>query len=112
MFVALVTVACTVFPMIVGAAQRDAPWAYLPLYVCASLVTGGFAGGLALLVAALPRQSALASLDCRLEEMIQRHSHVIVIGHVLYGDVRGGSDSLLHWRGDYARLQASSPRPN
>ncbi len=56
--------------------------------------------------------SALASLDCRLEEMIQRHSHVIVIGHVLYGDVRGGSDSLLHWRGDYARLQASSPRPN
>jgi flavin reductase (DIM6/NTAB) family NADH-FMN oxidoreductase RutF len=56
--------------------------------------------------------SALGSLDCRLEELIPRHSHVIAIGRVLCADVRGQADSLVHWRGDYARLQASSLRPS
>jgi flavin reductase (DIM6/NTAB) family NADH-FMN oxidoreductase RutF len=56
--------------------------------------------------------NALASLDCKLEDMIQRHSHVIIVGRVLCADVRGRADALLHWRGDYARLAASSLRPS
>jgi flavin reductase (DIM6/NTAB) family NADH-FMN oxidoreductase RutF len=47
---------------------------------------------------------ALASLDCEVEEIIERHSHAIVIGRVR--DVRLGADdaALLYWRGDYERL--------
>ncbi len=47
---------------------------------------------------------ALAALDCELEEIIERHSHAIVIGRVR--EVRlGGSDAaLVYWRGDYERL--------
>jgi flavin reductase (DIM6/NTAB) family NADH-FMN oxidoreductase RutF len=47
---------------------------------------------------------ALASLDCEVEEMIERHSHSIIIGRVRA--VKLGSDdaALLYWRGDYERL--------
>ena len=47
---------------------------------------------------------ALAALDCELEELIERHSHAIVIGRVR--EVRLGSNdaALLYWRGDYERL--------
>lgn len=47
---------------------------------------------------------ALASLDCEVEEIIERHSHAIVIGRVR--NVRLGADdaALLYWRGDYERL--------
>lgn len=47
---------------------------------------------------------ALAALDCEVEEIIERHSHAIVIGRVR--DVRlGGNDAaLVYWRGDYERL--------
>lgn len=47
---------------------------------------------------------ALASLDCEVEELIERHSHAIVIGRIRA--IRLGSDSaaLLYWRGDYERV--------
>jgi len=47
---------------------------------------------------------ALAALDCELEEIIERHSHAIIIGRVR--DVRLGGDdaALVYWRGDYERL--------
>ncbi|KFC70499.1 Excinuclease ABC subunit B [Bosea sp. LC85] len=47
---------------------------------------------------------ALASLDCEVEELIERHSHSIVIGRVRA--VRFGADeaALVYWRGDYERL--------
>lgn len=47
---------------------------------------------------------ALASLDCEVEELIERHSHAIVIGRIR--GIRLGSDAaaLLYWRGDYERL--------
>lgn len=49
-------------------------------------------------------EGALAALDCELEELIERHSHAIVIGRVR--EVRLGSNdaALLYWRGDYERL--------
>ncbi len=47
---------------------------------------------------------ALAALDCEVEELIERHSHVIVIGRVR--EIRLGDDeaALLYWRGAYDRI--------
>jgi flavin reductase (DIM6/NTAB) family NADH-FMN oxidoreductase RutF len=47
---------------------------------------------------------ALANLDCEIEELIERHSHAIVIGRIR--EIRIGSESaaLLYWRGAYERL--------
>ena len=47
---------------------------------------------------------ALATLDCELEELIERHSHAIVIGRVR--EVRSGRNdaALVYWRGDYERI--------
>jgi flavin reductase (DIM6/NTAB) family NADH-FMN oxidoreductase RutF len=49
-------------------------------------------------------RGALASLDCEVEEIIERHSHAIIIGRVR--EVRLGRDdaALVYWRGDYERL--------
>ncbi len=52
---------------------------------------------------------ALASIDCKLEEVIERHSHLIVIGRPISTQTAGGSDALLYWRSDFARLSSSSP---
>jgi flavin reductase (DIM6/NTAB) family NADH-FMN oxidoreductase RutF len=47
---------------------------------------------------------ALASLDCEVEELIERHSHAIVVGRVR--EVRPGRNdaALVYWRGDYERI--------
>lgn len=50
--------------------------------------------------------SALAAIDCRIEELIPRHSHLIAIGRVLGVKVSGGRGSLVHWHGHYSRLQS------
>lgn len=55
-------------------------------------------------------KNAVASLDCKLDEMILKHSHFIVIGRVLRADVEEASDALVHWRSGYARLGSSSQR--
>jgi flavin reductase (DIM6/NTAB) family NADH-FMN oxidoreductase RutF len=45
---------------------------------------------------------ALAAFDCLLEEVIERHSHAIVLGAVV--SLREGADepALAHWRSEYA----------
>lgn len=53
-------------------------------------------------------KGALAALECKFEEIIPRHSHFIVIGRVLRAETRENADALLHWQGDYARIQATS----
>jgi flavin reductase (DIM6/NTAB) family NADH-FMN oxidoreductase RutF len=45
-------------------------------------------------------EDAVAALDCEVEEAIERHSHVIVIGRVLAIRLGGGS-SLLYQNGRY-----------
>ncbi|MBW8298396.1 MAG: flavin reductase family protein [Hydrogenophaga sp.] len=45
-------------------------------------------------------EDAVAALDCEVEEAIERHSHVIVIGRVLSIRLRGGN-SLLYQNGRY-----------
>lgn len=47
---------------------------------------------------------ALAALDCEVEEIIERHSHAIVIGRVREVRLSGNDAALLYWRGDYERL--------
>jgi flavin reductase (DIM6/NTAB) family NADH-FMN oxidoreductase RutF len=43
-------------------------------------------------------KGAVALLDCEVEEMIERHTHTIVIGRVAAAKACGGRP-LLHWRG-------------
>jgi flavin reductase (DIM6/NTAB) family NADH-FMN oxidoreductase RutF len=45
-------------------------------------------------------EDAVAALDCKVEEAIERHSHVIVIGQVLSISL-GGGNSLLYQNGRY-----------
>jgi flavin reductase (DIM6/NTAB) family NADH-FMN oxidoreductase RutF len=47
---------------------------------------------------------ALASLDCRVEEIVERHTHAIVIGAVQKVRVGGKRSGLLHWRSQFETL--------
>ncbi|GLH79696.1 oxidoreductase [Bradyrhizobium sp. SSBR45G] len=47
---------------------------------------------------------ALASLDCEVEEIIERHSHGIVIGRVLHVDVAPQAAALAYWHGSYVSV--------
>lgn len=49
---------------------------------------------------------ALAALDCEVEETLDRHSHVIVIGRVRAVHVGGGEAASVYWRGRYLRAGA------
>jgi len=47
---------------------------------------------------------ALAAVDCRVEEIIERHSHAIVIGRVAAVRVEGRTAALAYWQGQYVAL--------
>ncbi len=47
---------------------------------------------------------ALAALDCEVEEILERHSHAIVIAKVRGVFAQGGSGALLYWRGGFDQL--------
>jgi len=47
---------------------------------------------------------ALASIDCRVEDIRDRHSHAIVIGAALATRSRAGGPALLHWRTRFETL--------
>lgn len=48
---------------------------------------------------------ALAALDCEVEHIVERHSHVIVIGRVLDVRVSSGSPALVYWQRQYRTLE-------
>jgi flavin reductase (DIM6/NTAB) family NADH-FMN oxidoreductase RutF len=50
-------------------------------------------------------ENGLASLDCEVEEMLQRYDYSIVIGRVCAVGVRPGSLPLVYWQGDYHPLE-------
>lgn len=50
-------------------------------------------------------QHALAVMDCRVEEIIERHSHAIIIGSIEAVDLGLSGDPLLYWSGGYHTLQ-------
>jgi flavin reductase (DIM6/NTAB) family NADH-FMN oxidoreductase RutF len=47
---------------------------------------------------------ALASMDCTVEEVLERHTHAIVIGRVVAVRRHTGAPALLHWRGRFQPL--------
>jgi flavin reductase (DIM6/NTAB) family NADH-FMN oxidoreductase RutF len=48
---------------------------------------------------------ALAAIDCRVEEIVERHTHAIVIGAVAAVQRGEGGAALAHWRSHYETLE-------
>lgn len=65
-----------------------------------------FAGGrwTTLLTGAPVLEDALASFDCRLEEVIERHSHMIVLGKVVATRLAEHAEPLIYWSRGFRRL--------
>ena len=49
-------------------------------------------------------KGALSVIDCDIEEVIERHSHAIVLGRVRSVETAQGISPLLYWRGGYQNL--------
>ena len=47
---------------------------------------------------------ALAAVDCEVEDIIERHSHAIVIGRVLELQQSAHSAALAYWQGQYVAI--------
>jgi flavin reductase (DIM6/NTAB) family NADH-FMN oxidoreductase RutF len=47
---------------------------------------------------------ALAAIDCEVEDIFERHSHVIVIGRVLDIHSSGHTAALAYWQGRYVAV--------
>ena len=47
---------------------------------------------------------ALASIECELEEMIERHTHAILIGRVVHTATLPRKASLAYWQGSYVAI--------
>jgi flavin reductase (DIM6/NTAB) family NADH-FMN oxidoreductase RutF len=47
---------------------------------------------------------ALAAIDCEVEEIIERHSHAIVIGRVLDLQLSARTAALAYWQGQYVAI--------
>ena len=47
---------------------------------------------------------ALSVFDCELEDAIERHSHIIVIGRVVASRITENATPLLYWAGGYRAL--------
>jgi len=47
---------------------------------------------------------ALAAIDCQVEDIVERHSHAIVIGRVLDVQIAKRTAALAYWQGRYVAL--------
>ena len=47
---------------------------------------------------------ALAAVDCEVEDIVERHSHAIVIGRVLDLKLSSRSAALAYWQGQYVAI--------
>jgi flavin reductase (DIM6/NTAB) family NADH-FMN oxidoreductase RutF len=47
---------------------------------------------------------ALAAIECEAEDIIERHSHVIIIGRVLHVELAADNAALAYWHGDYVAI--------
>jgi len=47
---------------------------------------------------------ALAAIDCEVEDVMERHSHAIVIGRVLDVQVSSRTGALAYWQGRYVAV--------
>ena len=48
---------------------------------------------------------ALAAIDCRVEEILERHTHAIVVGAVVAVQRGESGPALAHWRSHYETLE-------
>ena len=48
---------------------------------------------------------ALATAECRVEEVIERHSHAVVIGEPLAISATSDGDALTYWRSAYQSVR-------
>lgn len=48
---------------------------------------------------------ALAAIDCEVEDVVERHSHAIVIGRVLDVAVSACTAALAYWQGQYVAIE-------
>jgi flavin reductase (DIM6/NTAB) family NADH-FMN oxidoreductase RutF len=48
--------------------------------------------------------SALAAIDCEVEDIVERHSHAIIIGRVLDVAVSPRTAALAYWQGQYVAI--------
>jgi flavin reductase (DIM6/NTAB) family NADH-FMN oxidoreductase RutF len=55
---------------------------------------------------------ALAAIDCEVEEIIERHSHGIVIGRVLQTRVSRNTSALTYWQGRYVAIDQNEDAVN
>ena len=47
---------------------------------------------------------ALAAIECEAEEIIERHSHAIIIGRVLHVELSADDAALAYWQGNYVAI--------
>jgi len=47
---------------------------------------------------------ALAAIDCEVEDIVERHSHAVVIGRVLAMKLSPRTAALAYWQGEYVAL--------
>jgi flavin reductase (DIM6/NTAB) family NADH-FMN oxidoreductase RutF len=50
---------------------------------------------------------ALAAVDCEVEDIVERHSHAIVIGRVLDMQLSTRTAALAYWQGQYVAIDQS-----
>ena len=50
-------------------------------------------------------RNVLVAIGCEVEEIIERHSHVIALGRVVHLATAEGSAALAYWRGDYVTIE-------
>ena len=55
-------------------------------------------------------EDALAVVDCAVEEIIERHSHGIMIGAVKWVHLGGGREALVYGHGSYSALNLGRSR--
>jgi flavin reductase (DIM6/NTAB) family NADH-FMN oxidoreductase RutF len=56
-------------------------------------------------------RDALVAVGCEVEEIIERHSHAIVIGHVVHLASTEGPAALAYWRGKYLAVEQDRDAP-
>jgi flavin reductase (DIM6/NTAB) family NADH-FMN oxidoreductase RutF len=49
-------------------------------------------------------KGALAAIDCEVEDVVERHSHALVIGRVLDLELSEPAAALAYWQGQYVEL--------
>jgi flavin reductase (DIM6/NTAB) family NADH-FMN oxidoreductase RutF len=47
---------------------------------------------------------SLATIECQAEEIMERHSHAIIVGRLLGMELSHGLSGLVYWNGQYVEI--------